>query len=112
MSYSSIEEAMADLRKRGYTADFTAETELVCLYCGELDMRLDPTEFQIDEIYRYDCNPDSDNNTLRYAISDPATGVKGTLVDAPRNDGLQIDPSYLMADADFDLWDNVSGDGT
>ncbi|PZF71900.1 phosphoribosylpyrophosphate synthetase [Taibaiella soli] len=82
MNYLSIEEAISDLRQRGYSIDFSAETEMVCLYCGEMDMRFDPAEFQIDEVHRFDCNSSADNNALLYAISDPASGIKGTLLDA------------------------------
>lgn len=81
-NYITLAEALSDLKKRGYDADFTAETETVCLYYGELDMRLDPEEFQIDEVYRFDCNSINDNNAILYAISDPASGVKGILVDS------------------------------
>ena len=81
-NYVSLADALSDLKKRGYDADFTAETETVCLYCGELDMRLDPEEFHIDEVYRFDCTTGHDDNAILYVISDPASGVKGTLVDA------------------------------
>jgi hypothetical protein len=79
-NYPSLADALADLRERGYDADFAIETESVCLYCGELDMRLDPDEFHVDEVYSFDCSIKQDNNFLLYAISSPASGVKGTLV--------------------------------
>ena len=66
-NYQSLEEALDNLRKRGYEADFSPDTD--CLYCEDLDIRLDPEDFHIDEIYRF----------AVYAITS-ATGVKGTLV--------------------------------
>ena len=78
-NYNSLVDALDDLRKRGYEADFTTQT--VCLYCGDLDMRLYPEEFNIDELYRFEGDSNPDNNSILYAISS-ATGAKGTLVDS------------------------------
>ncbi|MBS0032109.1 hypothetical protein ACTJJ0_03120 [Chitinophaga sp. 22321] len=79
--YSSFAAALSDLKRRGYEADFTAETETVCLYYGELDMRMDPQEFHVDECYRFDCDSSYDSNAVLYAISVPVSGIRGTLVD-------------------------------
>jgi len=78
-NYESLVDALNDLKKRGYVADFATDT--VCLYCGELDIRLNPEEFQVDEVYRFDGDSSPDDNSVVYAISSSA-GVKGTLVDA------------------------------
>lgn len=78
-SYESLLDALADLRKRGYEADFATETD--CLYCGDLDLRLNPEEFKVDEVYRFEANSNPDDNAAVYAISS-STGAKGTLVDA------------------------------
>ena len=37
-NYESPADALDDLRKRGYEADF--ETQSFCLYCNDLDLRL------------------------------------------------------------------------
>ncbi len=52
--YDSIIDALADLKKRGYVSDFTTET--FCLYYRELDIRIYPEEFQVDEVYRFEGN--------------------------------------------------------
>lgn len=77
-NYESLDDALSDLRKKGYENDFS--TESFCLYCGDLDMRLDPEEFHVDEIDRVErkCNPD----TMLYAISS-SSGVKGRLLVNP-----------------------------
>ncbi|NLR59369.1 phosphoribosylpyrophosphate synthetase [Chitinophaga polysaccharea] len=79
--YLSLTDALSDLKQRGYNADFTAETDTFCLYSGEFDTRLDPREFHVDECYRFDCNSNYNSNAVLYAISAPASGVKGTLID-------------------------------
>jgi len=76
--YESLADALADLRKRGYDSDF--ETETMGLYCGDLDMRLDPEDFHVTEIYRFEGNSNPGDNAVLYAISS-SFGIKGTLVD-------------------------------
>lgn len=78
-NYDSLVDALNDLRKRGYDADFATQT--VCLYCGDLDLRLNPEEFNVDEVYRFEGDSNPDDNTILYAISS-STGVRGTLVDS------------------------------
>ena len=79
-NYESLAEALNDLRKRGYEAEFEAHP--FGLYCSDLDLRLIEEEFNVDETYRFeeDCNPD--DNAVVYAISS-STGIKGTIVDGP-----------------------------
>jgi hypothetical protein len=78
-NYDSLIDALSDLKKRGYTEDF--ETLNTCLYCGDLDIRLNPEEFTIDESYRFEGDSNPDDSSIVYAITSH-TGVKGTLVDA------------------------------
>jgi hypothetical protein len=77
-NYDSLVDALNDLRKRGYEADFS--TQSVCLYCGDLDLRLDPEDFNIDEFYRFEGDSNPDDSAVVYAISS-STGVKGILID-------------------------------
>ena len=77
-NYHSLDEAISDLRKRGYGSDF--ETESFCLYCGDLDMRLDPEEFKVDDIYKIDGNESSVSTTTLYAIT-AISGVRGIVVE-------------------------------
>lgn len=78
-NYDSLIDALDDLKKRGYEADFATQT--VCLYCGDLDIRLNPEEFNVDEVYRFEGESNPDDSAVVYAISSSA-GIKGTLVDA------------------------------
>jgi hypothetical protein len=74
--YLSVADTLKTLHERGYVADFA--TDIVCLYCGEFDIRLHPEEFIVDQVFRFE--GDTDNNIVLYAITS-STGVKGTLVD-------------------------------
>lgn len=77
-SFQTLIDALADVKSRGYTEDFSVEPG--CLYCGDLDIRLYPEEFHIDEYYRFDEDSNPEDSAVLYAISSSA-GVKGTLVD-------------------------------
>ena len=76
-NYKSLDNALSDLRKKGYEDDFTTQSS--CLYCGDLDMRLDPEDFHVDEIDQVEANSNSGDGVVLYAISSSA-GVKGTIV--------------------------------
>ena len=77
-NYDSLVDALSDLRQRGYEADFA--TESFCLYCGELDIRLNPEAFHVDEVYRFEGDSSPDDTSVLYAISS-SVGLRGTLVD-------------------------------
>jgi len=78
-NYESLVDALKDLKARGYTQYF--EMEYSCIYCGLLDLRLNPEEFTVDEVYRFEDDSNPDDGSVLYVISSTA-GVKGTLVDA------------------------------
>ena len=77
-NYQSLADALSDLKKKGYEENFESQT--YCLYCGDLDLRLDPEDFHVDEIYHIEGNAGSENPNV-YAISS-VTGVKGIIIDA------------------------------
>ena len=76
-NYESLNDALSDLRKKGYEDDFS--TPAFGLYGGDLDMRLDPDDFHVDEIDPVEEHSTSGEIVTLYAISSSA-GVKGTLV--------------------------------
>jgi hypothetical protein len=78
-NYDVPASALADLKNRGYEADF--ETGSFCLYCGDLDMRLYPEEFKVDEEYRFEGDPNHEEDIVVIAITS-YTGTKGVLVDS------------------------------
>ncbi|AYB33144.1 phosphoribosylpyrophosphate synthetase [Chryseolinea soli] len=83
-NYESLDDALSALKKKGYEDDLA--TDSFCLYCSDLDLRLDPEDFHVDEIDRVEGNSNPGDSTTVYAISSTA-GVKGTVVvdakDAP-----------------------------
>jgi hypothetical protein len=78
-SYPTLSEALNGLKSKGYTYDFNLATEN--LECKELNLRLHPEDFVIDEVYRFEGASNPDDNSIVYAISSK-DGLKGTLVNA------------------------------
>jgi hypothetical protein len=76
--YESLNDAFCDLRRKGYENDFTIPS--YGLYCGDLDMRLDPEDFHVDEIDRVEDNSKRGDTIVLYAISS-SVGVKGTIIE-------------------------------
>tara|TARA_R110000851_G_scaffold222365_1_gene375200 strand:+ start:1510 stop:1803 length:294 start_codon:yes stop_codon:yes gene_type:complete len=78
-SYDTLSEAVQDLQRRGYTYDFNLRPH--CLECASLKLELDPEDFEVDEIHRFEGMSSTDDNSILYSISSK-NGIKGTLVDA------------------------------
>lgn len=81
-SYQTVSEAMNELAKRGYTTDFSILIEKECLVCNQTAQQLDPDEFEIDEIYRFEGNTDPGDEMIVYAISSIKHTLKGIVVNA------------------------------
>jgi len=78
-SYDTLSEAIQDLQRRGYTYDFNLKPH--CLECASLKLEIQPEDFEIDEMHRFEGMSSTDDNSILYAISSK-DGIKGTLVDA------------------------------
>lgn len=79
-NYGSLTDALNDLKIRGYDS----ETQANCLYCCDLDLRLDSEDFKVDEIYDFNGEDCAANKASFYAIT-AKTGVKGIVLE--NNDG-------------------------
>ncbi|MDD2985103.1 phosphoribosylpyrophosphate synthetase [Flavobacterium sp.] len=79
-TYTTLSEAVNDLTKRGYTFNFNIQED--CIICAENNAQLQPDEFEIDQVYRFQEMSDVDNESILYAISSSQNNVKGLLVNA------------------------------
>jgi hypothetical protein len=77
--YSTLSEAIQELKKRGYREDFNLKP--TCVECPALELELHPENFVVDEYHRFEGMSNPDDNSIVFAISSK-DGVKGTLVDA------------------------------
>lgn len=78
--YNTLSEAINDLTKQGYTYNFNIKEE--CIECAENCVQLQPDEFEIDHVYRFQEMSDVDNESILYAISSTNSNLKGLLVNA------------------------------
>ncbi len=78
-TYDTLSEAIDDLRKREYIADFNLKADAI--HNDSMDLKLHPEQFHVDEIYRFEGASDPDDNVILYAISSD-DGVKGLMVSA------------------------------
>jgi len=76
-AYDTMSEAVNDLKKRGYTLDFNLEEDK--LVCNKTPLALQPDEFEITEVYRFEGNTDPADEAVVYAI-ESRHGQKGVLV--------------------------------
>lgn len=79
-TYITLSEAINDLTKQGYTFNFNIKND--CIECAENNLQLQPDEFEIDEVHRFQEMSDVDNESILYAISSTQNNVKGLLVNA------------------------------
>ncbi|OWY25456.1 phosphoribosylpyrophosphate synthetase [Sphingobacteriales bacterium UPWRP_1] len=78
-TYDSLVDALADLKKRGYTLDFNLKEN--CIVCQSQNLTLQPAEFEIAEVHRFEGMSNPDDSSVLYAVTSN-TGLKGVLVSA------------------------------
>ncbi|GAB3507843.1 phosphoribosylpyrophosphate synthetase [Emticicia fontis] len=79
-TYDTSAEAINALVSKGYNHNFNLKDEV--LYCHTNETSLQPDEFQIDEVYRFEGDTNPDDEVVVYAISSPSADIKGILVNA------------------------------
>src|SRR5688572_22849624 len=78
-SSTSLNETLSGIKDQGYNLGFRREA--ACIYCFDLQERIMPDDFTVDESYYFEdiVNPDSDR--MLYAIS-LSKGGRGFLIDS------------------------------
>lgn len=90
-SYDTVVAALNGLKKRGYTTDFNIAFDK--LICSETRVCLNPDEFEITEVYRFEGETNPSDEAVVYAVESKSKAMKGVLVNAY---GVYADP---MSDA-------------
>lgn len=81
-SYETLSEAVNDLVKRGYTADFLLLEEKEYLFCKDNSLELSPEDFTIDEVHRFEGMTDPADESIVFAISSAKHNVKGLVINS------------------------------
>jgi hypothetical protein len=79
-SYDTLSQAIDGLVGEGYTEDFNLKDS--ALECRSGQLRLKADDFKVDKFYRFEGDSNPDDESVVYAISSDAFGIKGILVNA------------------------------
>ena len=66
-------DALDDLRKRGFTNDFNLKEN--CVECAGLELELQPDDFEIVEVHRFEGATNPDDSSVLYAIEGKDTAA-------------------------------------
>ena len=79
-SYDTVSTALNSLKERGFTKDFNIAFDKVI--CKETNECLNPNEFEITEVYRFEGNSNPSDEAIVYAIVSKDGSMKGVAVNA------------------------------
>lgn len=91
--FTTLTEAMEDLRERGYTHEFGPQKDY--LVEKSTDTKLKGEEFEVDEFHRFEGTSDPGDEMTLYAIT-AGNGMKGVFVSAQGTYANEV-TSELMA---------------
>lgn len=86
-NYDTVTEALTTLKAKGYTMDFNIAFDN--LICRETNFCLNPHEFEITEVHRFEGATDPGDEDVVYAVESKDGKMKGVLTSAY---GMYADP--------------------
>lgn len=79
-TYDTVTEALKDLKLRGFTVDFNIAFDKIT--CTDNKVCLNPNEFEIVEVYRFEGHTDPGDENVVYAIESKDGTTKGSMLSA------------------------------
>ncbi len=79
-NYDTVTEAVSGLRTKGYNLDFNIEFDKII--CRENNYCLNPTEFEITEVHRFEGDTDPGDEEVVYAVASKDGKMKGVFSSA------------------------------
>ena len=92
-SYDTVVEALEGLRIREYTKDFNLAFDK--LICTENEICLDPEDFEITEIHRFEGASSPDDEDVVYAVESKDGKHKGVITSAFGKDADPISAEMI-----------------
>ena len=93
-NYETVVAALNGLKAKGYSLDFNIAFDKII--CNDTNVCLNPHEFEITEVYRFEGDTNPDDEDIVYAIESKDGTIKGTMssayglyADAVSNDMIQ-----------------------
>jgi hypothetical protein len=79
-SYDTVTAALKDLKARGFAVDFNIAFDKII--CSDNKICLNPSEFEITEVYRFEGDTNPSDEDVVYAVESKDGKIKGTLTSA------------------------------
>lgn len=79
-NYETVVDALNGLKAKGYTLDFNIAFDKII--CKENGLCLNPNEFEITGVYRFEGDTNPDDEDIVYAIESKDGTVKGSMSSA------------------------------
>lgn len=79
-NYDTVSVALNSLKERGFTRDFNIAFDKII--CSETNECLNPHEFEITEVYRFEGESNPSDEAVVYAVESQDGTIKGVLVNA------------------------------
>ena len=93
-NYETVVAALNGLKAKGYSLDFNIAFDKII--CNDTNVCLNPHEFEITEVYRFEGDTNPDDEDIVYAIESkdgtikgPMSSAYGLYADAVSNDMIQ-----------------------
>jgi len=91
--YDTVVAALNGLKQRGYTLDFNIAFDK--LICAENDACLNPGEFEITEVHRFEGATNPSDEDVVYAVESKDGNIKGSLHMAFGTYSDEVSPELL-----------------
>ncbi len=79
-NYDTVTAALTALKAKGYTIDFNIAFDKII--CKENDLCLNPHEFEITEVHRFEGATDPGDESVIYAVESKDGTMKGVITSA------------------------------
>jgi len=79
-TYDTVTAALTGLKAKGYTLDFNIAFDNI--KCEEHNICLNPNEFEITEVFRFEGDTNPSDEDVVYAVESKDSQVKGTITSA------------------------------
>jgi hypothetical protein len=79
-NYDTVTDALNGLKARGYILDFNIAFDKII--CSQNNICLNPNEFEITEVHRFEGDTNPSDEDVVYAIASHDKKIKGTITSA------------------------------
>ena len=79
-TYDTVTSALTGLKNKGYTLDFNISFDNI--KCDEQNICLNPNEFEIVEVHRFEGDTNPSDEDVVYAVESKDGKIKGTITSA------------------------------